>query len=248
MESHDEANYQTETLTRRQSDCEAERDDTLLFYMAGRDEDLTLAEEACAEFYRRHYQFVVAFCRGRRWETEEQPAEEFVDVAFQKAWQHAERFRCPSNLSQEQVRRKVRAWLLQIAKRTFLDILRGILEADIVPLDEVLVGSEEDEYVSPSALTVEKSGREVPRVTPRRKTLVLRFLEETDRRTRAILVAVGDHWSPSSKRSEFPPEVTEALCAEFSIGKDSLRTYRRRALETLKNYIEQNEQNKDKNE
>lgn len=105
----------------------------------------------------------------------------------------------------------------------------------------MLVGSDSKKYVSPASLTVGQSEPDIPRVTPRRKTLVLKFLEQSDRRTRAILMAIGDHWSRISKQSEFPREVTEALCAEFSIGKDSLRTYRRRALDALKKYIEQNE-------
>jgi len=234
VEAKSRQRFQLGVLNAKQPDYASERDDTLLSYMAGQHEDFALAEGACAEFYKRHYQFIVAFFRGRRWETEEQPVEEFVDVGFQKAWQYAGRFRCPSNLSAEQVRRKVRSWLLTISKRVFLDILREIPEEDIVPLDETMLGSDTDESVVPLSLIDQKREPDIPVVAPKRKTLVRKFLEETDRRTRAIVMAIGDH-------SKFPPEVTEAICKEFSIRKDCLGTYRMRAKEALKNYINQNE-------
>lgn len=247
MESRVEAThrqtFQPEILTRKQPDYSSEKDDTLLFYMGCRDGDLSVAEEACAEFYRRHYGFIMAFCRDRRWETEEHPVEEFVDAIFQKAWKYGARFNCDSLLNSDQTRRKVRAWLLTISKHTFIDILRGEPDGENIPLDDAVHNAGTDKEIVPPLLMVQESAPEIPRVNPRRKTLVGEFLEKTDLRTKAILIAIGDHWSPSSKQSEFPKEVTEALCKEFSIGKDSLRTYRRRALEALKNHINQNETN-----
>ncbi len=242
VETKSRQGFQPVFLTGKQPDYTSERDDTLLYYMGCQDDDLVVAEDACAEFYRRHYQFIVAFCRGRRWETEEHPVEEFTDAIFQKAWRYAARFKCDPGLTSENIRRKVRAWLLTISKHTLIDILRGKPTDEIIPLDDAVASPGSDDEIAPQSLISEQLGWDVlTTATPRRKTLVLKFLEQTDRRTRAILSAIGDHWSPSSKQCEFPLEVKEALCNEFSIGKDSLRTYCRRALESLKNYIKQNE-------
>ena len=165
-----------------------------------------------------------------------------MDAIFQKAWKSAARFRCGSGFTSDRVRRKVRAWLLAISKHTLIDILRGVPADEVIPLDEAILCLGTDDETVPGNLVSEQSVSDVlATTTPRRKTLVLKFLQQTDRRTRAILSAMGDHWSPSSEQCEFPPEVKDALCNEFSIGKDSLRTYCRRALEALKNYIKQNE-------
>src|SRR5580698_5783447 len=71
--------FQPVSLTRKLPDFSSEKDDSLVLFMALKDEDLEIANGACAEFYKRHFSFLVAFGRGRRWEKNNQPIEGFVD-------------------------------------------------------------------------------------------------------------------------------------------------------------------------
>jgi DNA-directed RNA polymerase specialized sigma24 family protein len=170
-------------------DFPSEKDDSLVLYMALKDEDLEIAEGACAEFYKRHYSFLVAFGRGRRWETTNQPIETFVDQVFQKAWHKAARFRCPASLSIEKSRRKVRAWLLKILKNLFLNIYAE-QDGNIISLDELLLDSEDEGKPIPQELTIsDQHEQKLPVVSSPIRTLVLKFIDQTDERTRAILYA-----------------------------------------------------------
>jgi len=227
-------------------DFAAERDDGLVLFMAMQDEDREFAELACAELYRRHQQFLLAFCMQRRWETETSPSDELVDLTFLKAWNSAHSFKCRNGLDWEQSRRKVRNWLLKILNRTFIDAYRQDGHLEMISFAEILPGDDPDEEKLPANL-IQCATDGCVSVSPRRKNLVLKFMEQADPRTRTLLTTIGEYWSPISRKSEIPQEVQDSLCHELGLLKNSLRVYCHRALEALENYIRKNEQNNHEN-
>jgi DNA-directed RNA polymerase specialized sigma24 family protein len=221
---------------------ELEPDDGLVTYMALKDEDPDLAMRACTELHRRHSRFLMGWCLNNRAETFGDAAEDFVNLAFIKAYEKAESFQCPSNLDPALKRRKVVAWLFRILKNSFFD-------ARDKEGSEPVFRTDDDE----DGLRLEAPGTNViqlpSQVSPERKNLVLKFIQSLELVDQAILKVTAECWSPSLRKTVIADDVREKICREFGLTENSLRVRRNRALERLRNFILENEtKTKDGNE
>src|SRR5262245_1886125 len=80
---------------------ELEPEDGLVTFMALKDEDTDMAQLACQELYRRHARFLLGWCLNNRAETFGKAAEDFVNMAFLKAYDKAGTFVCPADLDED---------------------------------------------------------------------------------------------------------------------------------------------------
>ncbi|HEY5297272.1 MAG TPA: hypothetical protein VIK59_05060 [Verrucomicrobiae bacterium] len=213
---------------------ELESDDGLVTYMALKDEDAALARRACEELHRRHARFMLGWCLNNRAETFGSSAEDFVNIAFRKAYDKADTFICPVDANVETKRRKVKSWLFLILYNTFLD-------SRSAEIREPISRSDEDEDGLLFDLPNPNEELNTSNVSPERKTLVWKFIEKQELVDQAILKVTAEYWSPSVNKTVLPDHVRKALCGEFGLTENSLRVRRLRLLERMKNFILENE-------
>lgn len=222
-------------LANRQPALEVEPEDGLVTYMALQDEDFELAQKACEELYHRNARLMIGWCLKNRAETYGRDAKDLVDEAFLRAFRSAPSYRSPSDLDVDGKRRHVVAWLFKILRNVYLDSRKAELREpfyrdDREEADGLLINTPEPEpFQDPTP------------VSPERRNLVLRFIEEQNERDRAILKATGECWSAAAGETVLPADVRDNLCAEFGMTANSLRVQRKRLMEKLRLCIIQKE-------
>ncbi len=222
-------------LANRQPDLEAEPEDGLVTYMALQDVDFDQAQRACEELYRRHAHRMVGWCLKNRAETYGQDATDLVDEAFLRAFRSAHSYRSRAGLDADGRRRHVMAWLFRILRNAYLDCRKGEQREQLVRDDSEDAGQLLNE--APDQEGIPDAGR----VSPERRNLVLRFLDELDGVDKAILIATAESWSPTAAQTVLPRHICRSLCEEFGLTENSLRVRRFRVLEKLRLFISEEE-------
>jgi DNA-directed RNA polymerase specialized sigma24 family protein len=222
----------TGLVTRSHPELEIESDDGLVTYMAFKVTDEGLALKACEELHRRHARFLLAWCLKNRIETFGDSAESFVNSAFLKAYQEAEKFVCTDTA---EAKDQVLAWLFRILKNLYLDSLRAEKRRPAVRCTEEEWGRLEE---------IEEQRQEAAAKVPTgRKAAVLKYLETLDSKDREILTVTAEFWDPEKGEAVIDDDVRAGLCREFGLTESSLRVRRKRLKDRAKAFINEHQEN-----
>lgn len=223
-------------LTSERTYLASEPDDGLLTFMALKEADPQVAEDACVELHRRHARLFAGWCSKSRFETFGASAEDWVSETFVRALDRASSFSCDASLPAETKTKLVQGWLFSILEHLFLDRCRQ--EAREKRLRDADVDGEWLENL-PGPVEAEDSGDIVP---TGRKALVVRFIEGLNENDRKLLLITGQYYDVNLKRVEIPRNVREAVYSELGVTEGSLRVRRNRLLNRLKHFILENDQ------
>jgi len=100
---------------------EADSDADLVTWMTLRDDDQELAFRACELLYRRHSPLLLGWCEQKMGNIFGDAADDFVNATFNKAFDRAETFHCPTDASPEEKTKRVRGWLFRILENLVKD-------------------------------------------------------------------------------------------------------------------------------
>lgn len=215
-----------------------EPDDSLMTFMALKDEDLELAQDACVELHRRHSRLFVDWCMKRRFETFGEAVEDWVNETFARAYDKAHMFTCDSKLPTETKTRLVRGWLFRILENLFLERCRN--EAREKRLRDVEFDEAELENLAGAEQDSHADGQ--PSIPTGRKALIARFIDGLGNDDRKLLLLTGQYYDPQLKRVEIPREIREVIYSELGVTEVSLRVRRKRLLDRLRDFILEKEQ------
>jgi len=215
-----------------------EPDDGLLTFMALKEIDPQMAEDACVELHWRHSRLIAGWCSKRRFETFGEAVQDWVNETFARAYDKAGSFSCDGNLPSETKTKLVQGWLFSILEHLFLERCRR--EAREKELRDSDVNGEWLENL-PNPAPVEPEAGAEP-VCTGRKALVVQFMEGLAEDDRKLLVITGQYYQVKLKRVEIPREIRKAIYSELGVTEGSLRVRRNRLLNRLKDFILENEQ------
>src|SRR5439155_10413333 len=120
----------------RSLDLSQETDEDLLVFMTMREDDLSVANEAWAEFYRRHIEYIYGVCsRVTRGILADSGPADLAQETFIRAYEKAGTFNNGGVKDPDGLRLRVRAWLGKIAQNIYSDILRGRRDANETAVD-----------------------------------------------------------------------------------------------------------------
>jgi RNA polymerase sigma factor (sigma-70 family) len=202
----------------------AEPDDaTLLTYIAA---NRGAAGAECELFYTRHvrYLFAVLHKQCERLGFDSHAIEDLVQDTFQRAFEHAQSFRAPSESNAETSRRWTRAWLGKIARNLVLDALAAPRE---VLLGPALEEQAEDPFAPPSS-------------RPRNARLwaLQSALEQLSEREQDVL-RVSALYYRASEHQRLPNEVLQELARRWQTTGENIRAIRSRALKKVQTMTEE---------
>jgi DNA-directed RNA polymerase specialized sigma24 family protein len=225
-------------LTSERPHLAGEPDDGLLTYMALKEIDPQMAEDACVELHKRHSRLIAGWCSKRRFETFGEAVQDWVNQTFARAFNKAGSFSCEAKLPSETKTKLVQGWLFSILEHLFLERCRR--EAREKKLRDSDVNGEWLANVpNPSQIEAEDDGESV---STGRKALVVRFMEGLVEDDRKLLVITGQYYDVKLKRVEIPPDIRHAIHSELGVTEGSLRVRRNRLLNRLETFILENEQ------
>jgi RNA polymerase sigma factor (sigma-70 family) len=211
------------------NDLSRDADDILLAVIARR-EDQTAAREAWAEFYRRHVRYVYAVCLRAycRLLGGEAGVEALVSDTFLAVFQRgASTFRSSGSNDPEVMRKHVRAWLGQIARRLALLHLRRERArpedlAGAVRWRSVLPRSEEP----PGA-----AGEDVRRVRHAMETVL-------SERERDVLCTRMQFYDPEKAQQRLESQTLRDLANRWQTTPDNIRQVYHRAIAKIRQAVE----------
>lgn len=233
-----EADLTPVILTSERTHLAGEPDDGLLTYMALKEIDPQMAEDACVELHRRHSRLIAGWCSKRRFETFGETVQDWVNQTFARAFAKAGSFSCEVKLPSETKTKLVQGWLFSILEHLFLERCRR--EAREKRLRDSDVNGEWLENLpNPAQVEPDTDGESV---STGRRALVVRFLEGLAEDDRKILVVTGQYYDRKLKRVEIPPDIRQVIYSELGVTEGSLRVRRSRLLNRLKDFILENEQ------
>lgn len=210
-----------------------EPDDSLLTFMALKDQAPELAQDACVELHRRHARILVGWCMKRRFETFGEAIEDWVNETFARAYEKAHKFSCDPKLHAETKTRLVRGWLFSVLEHLFLERCRDEAREKQRRATDVA----EDEFENLGGVVETSDADCQPSIPTGRKALVARFLESLGNDDRKLLLLTGQYYDSQLKRVEIPSEVREAIYSELGVTAVSLRVRRMRLLNRLRDFI-----------
>jgi RNA polymerase sigma factor (sigma-70 family) len=218
-----------------------ESDHSLVAWMALKDQDQNLAEQACAELYRRNAGFLLEWCSTKKWAIYGADAADFVNEAFLRAYDGAASFHGNANWSREQSQTKVRFWLMRILKNATIDRYyrpqadergararraEGTLP-DELRTDDQIIGVAQQSSTSvaevPISAEVTRAAEQILEgLTPIEERIVQTFIE---------------YYNPITQEVEVTSEVRKDICREFKISESTLNVYRMRIRDRLRKKI-----------
>lgn len=214
-----------------------ETDDALLYYMAQKDSEPTLAREAWGVFFERHREFVFeSFRRMSR----AHPAFRFEDIeeatidVFRKVYSHgAATFQmgdCPKDRQQF----RVKAWLAQIATNTFHDVERTTFTGDVRVKN---ISAESWNAVARSRFDSDHPNQPLEDSKDNERfssdpdvELIGRLLEGLPQFDRDALLLWAEKYNISTKKKEkLTPAELQAACEKLGTTPEKLRQRQHRA-------------------
>jgi DNA-directed RNA polymerase specialized sigma24 family protein len=237
-----EIGSQSEAATEKpdRSYCiEDDSDADLVAWMTLRDEDEEAAFRACEILFKRHSPVLLGWCQQRMGNIFGDTAEGFVNAAFKKAFDHAEKFQCPTRAVPDEQRRRVVGWLFQILKNLIRDSFkaeareRRFRERRVEAIDTNLVEFVESPQDNDTCGDAGLSDRGL---------LVRRFLEEELSDEDAEFLQLSANFFDFARNEPvIDPDLLEGVCQRMGVTPSGLRSRRRRILVRLRLYIEQHE-------
>jgi len=185
--------------------------------------DTERASLAQAEFYGRHVRYLYGVLRQQQEKllnVAGVSAEDLVQETFHRAFERAHTFTPGDATSDEQLRRRARAWLGRIAQNLLADYLRRVREVSATPYLEGL-----------SCDGIEQSSEPTPELAAVSEGLAALSEREQDvLRVTALYLRAGEH-------QRLPNAVAAELAARWQTTSDNIRAIRSRALKKLKAFV-----------
>jgi DNA-directed RNA polymerase specialized sigma24 family protein len=233
----------------------AEDDDvSLILRMADKDSDWAGAEAALVIFFDRHHRLLKGFAEKNNYRSLGFDPENFVLQTFHKAFEKAGTFDAPADLSPEQLQRKVRSWLFEIAKNEFLmEFRKGLnkseetrdpsllLPPEPLDQDETDAGKPTlNENQAQSPLTqmphFGEDGEEP--VLTGKAAAVRTFLDGLPEGDSQLLVTSMNFYDYKAKRVVIPKDILQGLANALATTPEGIKQKRKRLLQKLKEYLE----------
>lgn len=206
-------------------DLSQETDEDLLVYMTMRDDDPSAANEAWAEFYLRHIDYLRwVCCRVSRVILGDTGPDDLAQWTFIKAYEKAGTFNSGGIKDPDRLRLRVRAWLGRIAQNIYRDMLRGRKDVTELAIDrEELEEAPEQVQATPTTSAYKRLLDEAINILSERKQHVLRVTYQYNQ--------------PGKKHQRLPNHVAEELANTLNTTSDNIRQLRCRALREIDQYI-----------
>jgi len=212
----------------------SETDEDLLAYMAMQGDDRPGAEQAFAEFYRRHERYLSSRCRVHRGILGEDGVSTLVQDTFLRVYQKAHTYR-PKQPACDYAPRRVKAWMGKIAANIFLSQLRRNSSPEELPDDldtkeykSVFQRSPAEENVPPSA----------------RMKLFLEALDTLSEKERHVLIVSAEWCRLGQEFQRLPDDISQDLAAKYQSTPEAIRQTRKRAKDKVKAFVESRENEK----
>lgn len=207
-------------------DLRQESDEDLLIYMSMREDDPAVARAAWAEFFLRHREYLYRHCRRlTKGVVDDAGAKDLVQDTFIRAYQRAGTFNADGIKDPARLNFRTQAWLGRIARRLFLDMLRGRDGLREVQLDENDPGPEPEPEPTQSS------------VTSTSRQLLDEAIDTLSEREQIVLRTTYQYCEPGKKNQHLPHDVVEDLAKTLQTTPENLRQIKRRALRKLDQYI-----------
>jgi RNA polymerase sigma factor (sigma-70 family) len=209
------------------STMESENDEALLLFMGMKDDDPNEARLAWAEFYKRHKKYLYAVC----WKAcqllpdPKQTAMDLVSATFQKVYESADTFKPIDNGDEDHMRRRVCAWMGEIAQRLLIDDYRNNTD----PKHLVSLGELDTEL---------SSHREIPELSPK-IALVRNALDILNEKERMVILLYYQWYEIGKENQRLPNGVCDEIAKTIGSTKENVRQIHRRAKQKIKEYLEQ---------
>jgi RNA polymerase sigma factor (sigma-70 family) len=205
-------------------DLRQESDEDLLIYMSMRADDPAVARAAWAEFFLRHREYLYRHCRRLTTGVlDDAGTKDLVQDTFIRAYQRAGTFNADGIKDPDRLKLRTQAWLGRVARRLFLDVLRGRDGLREVQLDENDPGPEPE----PTQSSVTSTSRQ----------LLDEAIETLSEREQIVLRTTYQYYEPGKKNQHLPHDVVEDLAKSLQTTPENLRQIKRRALRKLDQYI-----------
>jgi RNA polymerase sigma factor (sigma-70 family) len=210
------------------ADLETETDEFLLLCMALREEDRQRAETALTVFYERHCEYLHGVCY-RKFESDSDGsklAADFVQETFIRAYERAETFDQEPDLTADEARRSVRAWLGTIAKNLFLS--HRDADTQLLPPEQ---------WQNLDGRHAEEERSEDPEHWSDERRLLEEALDTLNEKERIVMQFTYAYYRPSKEHQRLPNHVAQQIAEMIDTKPSTLRKIRQRAHEKIKRYV-----------
>lgn len=206
-------------------DLSQDTDEDLLVYMTMREDDPLVANEAWAEFFRRHIDYMYEKCRDVcRGILAGSGPDDLAQLTFIRAYEKANTFKTGGITDPDMLRLRVRAWLGRIAQHIYCDMLRGRKNSKELAVDkEELEDAPEQVQAAPTTSTY--------------KALLDEAIESLSEKKQHVLRVTYQYNQPGKKNQRLPNHVAEELAKTLNTTSNNIRQLRRRALQEINQFI-----------
>jgi RNA polymerase sigma factor (sigma-70 family) len=191
--------------------------------MAQRHTDTATAQRAWEEFYHRHRQYLYhVACKVGIVNASDRS--DLVQETFLRVFEKAHTFHEEDSTDSAQGRRRVRAWIGQIAHNLFQDMLRkyGGLR---------LLGDREAAILYDAQAHLQSVGSDEP-PSPALQA-VLQAIESVSAREQEIIRVTWQYYTPGQQQQRLPHDVVAQLARNFKTSPENIRKIRERALRKI---------------
>lgn len=206
-------------------DLSQETDEDLLVYMTMRDDDPSAANEAWAEFYQRHADYLYKVCcRVSKGILAGSGPKDLVQETFIRAYEKASTFDNGGITDPNWLRLRARAWLGRIALNIYRDMLRGRRDVTEMSVDSQELEAAPEQTPSPAPTSINRRWLD-------------EAIETLSEREKHVLRITYQYNQPGKKHQRLPNHVAEDLAKTLNTTSDNIRQIRRRALQKIGKYV-----------
>ncbi len=221
----------TRTVTHELPVISTASNEDLLRLMARKDECLSAANQAFAEFYYRHRQYLKArLCNVARGWLDENGVSDFVQDTFLRVYEKAHTFKGKGLQDELEEQKFVRAWLNTIATNLLRDWLRTRQGLRFETFDDENVVREAE-----GKLWLARHARF--HKSPETE-LIHRAFDTLSERERDVLRVYGQFASPDNQQLTIPDAELEKLARNLNTSKENIRQIKKRARDKIEKFVE----------
>jgi len=221
--------------TEGQLKAKVEDDDvSLILRMADKNSNPKDAEAALVIFFSRHHRLLKAFTERNKYQSLGFDPEDFVLRTFHKAFDKADTFDAPPNLSPERLLKRVQAWLFQIAKNEFFMELRKGLNKFEETMDPGHMLSPDQEDLNQQVGDVEGAAP----VLTGKAAAVRTFLDKLPEGDRQLLETSFNFYDNNARKVVIPEDILKGLANALATTPEGIKQKRKRLLQKLKEHLE----------
>lgn len=205
--------------------------ENLFLIMSMKDDDKEQAEKAYNEFHSRYSKYlygiiISAATKFKNTYDYEELAENVFQNTLLTIWEKADTFMKIEDVAPEKKERRVKAWIGKIARNEMLQLLRDYKTAS----EKITYDTE---LINEINLVDEPIVENQPKFE---KKLLDNALKTLKPRDKDILLAYYQYYE---KDKNMPSEALDNLCRMFDTTKDNLRQIKKRALDKVNSFIEE---------